>query len=306
LLSLEIFLLMMKHNSSRSGFTLIELLVVIAIIAILAAILFPVFAQAREKARQAGCVSNLKQICTAFMMYTQDYDEVLPPWTANACNSPALPGGPFGAPYIYNTLVNPYIKNGANPNAAGGLDLAGVWACPTTKAQLDTIRNTYGYNIYGLGGVGSAQLCSGAALAAGLAPFNDSSYFTPAALASVGRPAEMYMLMDGAQLVRPPVFFNFNGSVNNVGIWGSHQAGSGTVAPATGANATAGLSGAINRFLTGRLTTVAYVDGHVKSVQTTSLASYAMVMDNGSWRGTVGTAATINTPQGNPGWARDW
>jgi prepilin-type N-terminal cleavage/methylation domain-containing protein/prepilin-type processing-associated H-X9-DG protein len=61
-----------------SAFTLIELLVVIAIIAILAAILFPVFAQARAKARQAACLSNMKQISTGLMMYTQDYDEVLP------------------------------------------------------------------------------------------------------------------------------------------------------------------------------------------------------------------------------------
>ena len=59
----------------RKGFTLIELLVVIAIIAILAAILFPVFAKAREKARQVSCQSNMKQIGTATMMYLQDYDE---------------------------------------------------------------------------------------------------------------------------------------------------------------------------------------------------------------------------------------
>ena len=72
---------------SRSAFTLIELLVVIAIIAILAAILFPVFSQAREKAREASCASNLKQIGTGFMMYTQDYDEQFPPWTANACGA---------------------------------------------------------------------------------------------------------------------------------------------------------------------------------------------------------------------------
>src|SRR2546425_6224745 len=64
----------------RRGFTLIELLVVIAIIAILAAILFPVFAQAREKARGATCLSNLKQIGLGMMMYAQDYDEIL-------CNS---------------------------------------------------------------------------------------------------------------------------------------------------------------------------------------------------------------------------
>ncbi len=66
------------QKQRKSGFTLIELLVVIAIIAILAAILFPVFARARENARRASCQSNMKQIGLAFMMYTQDYDEQLP------------------------------------------------------------------------------------------------------------------------------------------------------------------------------------------------------------------------------------
>src|ERR671915_2414483 len=64
-----------RRGPVRAGFTLIELLVVIAIIAILAAILFPVFAQAREKARQSACLSNTKQLGSAVMMYTQDYDE---------------------------------------------------------------------------------------------------------------------------------------------------------------------------------------------------------------------------------------
>ena len=66
------------RRPARHGFTLIELLVVIAIIAILAAILFPVFAQARDAARKAQCQSNLKQIGTAFTMYSQDYDETMP------------------------------------------------------------------------------------------------------------------------------------------------------------------------------------------------------------------------------------
>ena len=65
-------------NRQRRGFTLIELLVVIAIIAILAAILFPVFAQAREKARQSACMSNMRQIGTGVMMYVQDWDESYP------------------------------------------------------------------------------------------------------------------------------------------------------------------------------------------------------------------------------------
>jgi len=66
------------RRSADAAFTLIELLVVIAIIAILAAILFPVFAQAREKARQTACLSNSKQLATAIAMYTQDYDETMP------------------------------------------------------------------------------------------------------------------------------------------------------------------------------------------------------------------------------------
>src|SRR6476620_9900153 len=65
----------LHRNANRSAFTLIELLVVIAIIAILAAILFPVFAQAREKARQTSCLSNTKQISLGILMYLQDYDE---------------------------------------------------------------------------------------------------------------------------------------------------------------------------------------------------------------------------------------
>lgn len=68
----------MSRVSNRRGFTLIELLVVIAIIAILAAILFPVFAKAREAARKASCSSNLKQIATGMLMYVQDFDETYP------------------------------------------------------------------------------------------------------------------------------------------------------------------------------------------------------------------------------------
>src|SRR5256714_7786477 len=75
----------MSQRVPRKGFTLIELLVVIAIIAILAAILFPVFAQARDKARGAVCLSNQKQLGLSILMYAQDYDEVLP---GNAYEAP--------------------------------------------------------------------------------------------------------------------------------------------------------------------------------------------------------------------------
>ena len=99
------------------GFGLVELLVVIAIIAILAAILFPVFAQARERARAITCLSNLKQTGTALMMYVQDYDETNPPmrnlpdtgWRDNWAdfNNPAYPGQ---TPNFLGSL-SPYTKN---------------------------------------------------------------------------------------------------------------------------------------------------------------------------------------------------
>src|ERR1700752_3914875 len=93
---------------TRQGFTLIELLVVIAIIAILAAILFPVFAQARAKARSISCMSNVRQVGTAFHMYTQDYDEVTPNMWGGS--GPCQPGGQNCAQEWWYGLM-PYIKN---------------------------------------------------------------------------------------------------------------------------------------------------------------------------------------------------
>jgi prepilin-type N-terminal cleavage/methylation domain-containing protein len=88
-----------SSRTSRRGFTLIELLVVIAIIAILASILFPVFARAREKARQASCVSNAKQIVMGTLMYSQDNDEVCPLYFSGLHVTPnsRIPG--YGPPY---------------------------------------------------------------------------------------------------------------------------------------------------------------------------------------------------------------
>ncbi len=90
----------------RRGFTLIELLVVIAIIAILAAILFPVFARAREKARQSTCQSNLKQIGLAIMMYVQDYDELMPGFKHYA-----IPGDSNSRVEGWYDTLEPYTRN---------------------------------------------------------------------------------------------------------------------------------------------------------------------------------------------------
>jgi prepilin-type N-terminal cleavage/methylation domain-containing protein len=283
------------RKSVATAFTLIELLVVIAIIAILAAILFPVFAQAREKARQASCQSNLKQISTGFMMYVQDYDETYPPWTTNACGT--LPGGAFGFQYLFPNIVDPYIKQGVTQTSATGGDLKGVWACPTAKASLSSFSNTYAYNYYTFGGTSN---CTGAGLSAAYTPFNGPAYAYPAQLASIGKPAESYLIMEGGQLARPPVAYVVNGrSAANNGVWGAHQGGSGVIAPSAGPSTSA----AINRFLTGKMTVMAYADGHVKSISTQSLISKDCIMENGAWRG---KAEGGPTPAGNAGWVRDW
>jgi prepilin-type N-terminal cleavage/methylation domain-containing protein/prepilin-type processing-associated H-X9-DG protein len=107
----------------RPAFTLIELLVVVAIIAILAAILFPVFAQAREKARQTTCVSNLKQLGTAALMYAQDWDEL---W-------PMVRNGGHQGPTIAN-MLQPYIKasqKNAKPDGSNLWPEDSIWRCPT-------------------------------------------------------------------------------------------------------------------------------------------------------------------------------
>jgi prepilin-type N-terminal cleavage/methylation domain-containing protein/prepilin-type processing-associated H-X9-DG protein len=106
---------MVRLRRRRAGFTLIELLVVIAIIAILAAILFPVFAQAREKARAASCVSNCKQIGLAMMMFAQDYYEsYVPGWYA----------WPPEAWWL--SLVQPYVKD---------RDQGGIRSCPSAPSK---------------------------------------------------------------------------------------------------------------------------------------------------------------------------
>jgi len=148
---------MKNYKAKDLGFTLIELLVVIAIISILAAILFPVFAQAREKARQITCASNLKQIGVATLLYTEDYDEGFP--TFRYKYTDPVTAASDTANYI--TEVEPYVKSGIGSNfntvGANAADSTSVWFCPdfavsnsTTiwpAAQTATPDRSYAMNI---------------------------------------------------------------------------------------------------------------------------------------------------------------
>lgn len=122
----------MKGSRQENGFTLIELLVVIAVISILAALLFPVFSRARESARRVGCISNLRQLGQAFLMYTQDYDESLP----NASDGPAG-AGRTGAWVYFNTFpANDTSLNNHSFNVKQGSLISYVkndqiFICPT-------------------------------------------------------------------------------------------------------------------------------------------------------------------------------
>lgn len=141
--------------ASRPGaFTLLEILVVVAIMMLLAALLFPVFAQARERARRTTCLSNLKQMGSAMLMYSQDNDGFLPAWTnfwVCATNGTTGGIGPNDATTCgddtpdryWDAAIWPYVKSGA-PGALNP-EMGGVWHCPSS--ELDERYTSYGYSM---------------------------------------------------------------------------------------------------------------------------------------------------------------
>lgn len=175
----------MASSRNRRAFTLIELLVVIAIIAILAAILFPVFAQAREKARSASCLSNIKQVSLSWQMYIQDYDETMVP----AFNyAPTTVGTSTFSQIWWPKLQEPYVKNWAiyhcpsapDPSAVFG---GGPFAWWRNQMRLGNI----GYNYLGL----SIWLAC------------DVKQTVGVGLASVGKPASTVAFVDSAYQPAP-------------------------------------------------------------------------------------------------------
>jgi prepilin-type N-terminal cleavage/methylation domain-containing protein/prepilin-type processing-associated H-X9-DG protein len=172
-------------RQKRPGFTLIELLVVIAIIAILAAILFPVFAQAREKARQSTCLSNCKQIGMALMQYEQDYDEAAPGvWFGPVSASPWSRPSDDARFWKWMDAVYPYVKNEA------------VFNCPSDGVNGKyTFRNRSKLNGYGSYAMSQAYFCAGDAFSPPTSDYNQGPNIVR--LPMIARPADTVWIVDG-------------------------------------------------------------------------------------------------------------
>jgi prepilin-type N-terminal cleavage/methylation domain-containing protein/prepilin-type processing-associated H-X9-DG protein len=132
------------HHTGKRGFTLIELLVVIAVIAILAALLFPVFARVREKARQTSCLSNTKQLATALLMYAQDYDERVvlnDNWDLMA---PRSFDGTLKTVSDWPDLLQPYLKNEGVLVCPSATQASGLYKTELGRPCAYVLNNVYG------------------------------------------------------------------------------------------------------------------------------------------------------------------
>ena len=225
-----------SNRPTRSAFTLVELLVVIAIIAILAAILFPVFAQAREKARQATCQSNLKGLGLAFLQYASDYDNCFPapitnfgaktnPATGLRCIPPTWttgdPNAALGASFQDKGGIFPYVKqrgNGGTGNMYGCPDAVQGTINPAFPPSYSSAPGAnYVMNQYiqpGWGGFYHATPNAGGSGFSRAADNSKTGYYDPFDQDKAAAPAQCILLFEAAQENAPP---SYDGVVNRYG-----------------------------------------------------------------------------------------
>lgn len=246
----------MRSNnlSQHRGFTLIELLVVIAIIAILAAILFPVFARARENARRTSCISNLKQMGLAAMQYTQDYDEGLP------IALYAVPNGynyPDGREWYADTLYWPQMLYPYHKSTQ-------VFFCPSSpdRNRVDPRRLNYGANEVVI---------------------SYSSSPTPIKLATIISAATTYMMMDASDIRINPQ--RSESTTGNYYLPGLGEAGG--TCPTTISDYGDCMRG---RHFGG--VSVAFADGHVKWLKSSVLRRESLKTGRGAWNPTIDNSAS--------------
>lgn len=231
-----------KKVATKHGFTLIELLVVIAVIALLAAILFPVFARARDNARRGTCISNIKQVGLGVLQYTQDYDERYPPLvTGWPTNTPGADGKIYwDQAHFWEQIIFPYVKSHqiffcpSSPNRMDSPQEAG------TVDQLSNVLNgNYGY----------------------------SGQYSQVKMSIVTQPASKYMLMEwGIYEVEAYYAVNPTGSYYLPGV-GKQGLSCSTV-----------MANFKNDCENGRHfegSTIGYADGHVKWLKTSNILSQA-------------------------------
>jgi prepilin-type processing-associated H-X9-DG protein len=278
---------------------LIELLVVIAIIAILAAILFPVFAQAREKARQASCLSNCKQIITSTLLYIQDYDETWPlaapanrhnvRWTVPAERDNPAPGANLDQRRsMWANAIFPYIKNWQ------------VYACPTalssdfsattglSPAQTQNVSTSYVYN-----GYLNAWPLAGSPGPARVIAFSESMGKGAMAGNAISWPLPTYN--NGGGCGAPPAngaTYRFNPGNRTAGCSAGDVSGACYIATWTSAK---------THWVHGQGTNYTYMDGHVKWARNPSSNSPYSAYDANGLPGTSIWVASAST-----GWCNTW